>query len=405
MSSFKYKAHDSVTGKKVSSVIEADNPKAVSSILKSQGLTPLEIQANDKSKSVLSGYFDRIKVKDRVIFSRQLSTLISSGLPLVQGLNSVRQQTKNPQMKSIIASITRDIENGSTLSNSLNKYPKVFNGTYTSLIEAGETSGTLDQSLERIALQQEKEAELIAKVRGAMAYPIIVLLVMVAVVGFMVLTVLPQVAVIYEDVPGVRLPLITRALLSLSDFVRSFWWLILLVSTVVVSFFTRWSRTDPGKSFIDGVKLSAWPIKNLFRKIYMARFSRSAATLISSGVPIIQTLNVTTNSIGNVHVEAQMVRIIEKIKAGKALSDAIKSAQYFDPLVPQMIKIGEDSGSMEQMMTKTSDYFEKEVDNQIKTVSTVIEPLLMVALGIIAILVVAAVLLPIYGLVGQNIIK
>ncbi|MEK9196565.1 MAG: type II secretion system F family protein, partial [Patescibacteria group bacterium] len=288
---------------------------------------------------------------------------------------------------------------------SLGKHPEVFNSVYVNLIEAGEVSGTLDMALARIATQQEKDAEIVSKVRGAMAYPAIVMLVMVGVLGFMIVKVLPQVEVIYKDLPGAKLPLLTTVLLSISHFTIKYWWLVLILLGLMIFVTTRYARTIGGKQVIDLWKMRAWPVGSLFMKVYMARFSRTATTLVASGVPLIKVLEVVAGSINNVHVEASINKAIEKVKGGKSLSESLEGDPNFLVLVPNMLKIGEQSGALEDMMEKTADYYEKEVDNQIKTISTIIEPMLMVVLGVSAFIIVAAVLLPIYGLAGQNIIK
>jgi type II secretory pathway component PulF len=184
-----------------------------------------------------------------------------------------------------------------------------------------------------------------------------------------------------------------------------FWWVMLLIFVLGIFITTKWARTLGGRRYIDTLKMKAWPVGQLFTKMYMARFSRTGTTLVASGVPLIQVLDITAKAINNVHLEASINRAIDKVKGGKSLSNAIENDQNFLDLVPQMLKIGEDSGQIEQMMSKTADYFEKEVDNQIKSISTIIEPVLMIVLGVVAIIIVAAILLPIYGLVGQNIVR
>lgn len=343
-----------------------------------------------------------MKAKDRVLFSRQLSTLINAGLPLLQGLRSVNDQTTSKQLKIVLNEIISDVEGGSTLATAMGKHPKVFNQVYMSLIAAGESSGTLDQALDRLAIQQEKEADLNSKIRGAMIYPIVVLCVMVAVVGFMVVKVLPQVKNIYNSLPGANLPIITRALLAVSDFTIHFWWVVLIVLAVLAFFTTRWARTGPGKEAVDKFKMRAWPFGPLFMKLYMARFARTGTTLVASGVPLLQMLSITSQAVNNVHIGRAINRAADRVKTGKSLADSIEGDPNFLPLVPNMIRIGEQSGAIEQMMAKVADYYEKEVDNEINNISSLIEPVMMVALGIVAFTIVAAVLLPIYGLAGQS---
>ena len=234
---------------------------------------------------------------------------------------------------------------------------------YISLIAAGETSGTLDAALERIATQQEKDAEIISKVRGAMVYPAIVMLVMFVVVGFMIVKVLPQVEVLYEGLPGASLPLITRTYWLYHMLLLISGGLLLGVLGLLAFFGTRWARTVGGKRYVDKLKMHAWPIGPLFMKLYMARFARTGTTLVASGVPLLQVLEITGNAIDNMHIEASLSKAAEKVKGGKALSDSIKGDPNFLDLVPDMLSIGEQSGSMEAMLAKIADYYEKEVDN------------------------------------------
>ncbi|MCA9323509.1 type II secretion system F family protein [Candidatus Saccharibacteria bacterium] len=404
MVKFAYTPRDPATGQKVEGSVQADSEKSVAKIVKEQGYALLDTSV-EKSEGFFGFITGRIKSKDKVIFSRQLSTLIDAGLPLVQSLRSVLGQTDNKALQAVITEVISDVEGGKSFSESLARHPRVFDQVFVSLVAAGEASGTLDTALERIANQQEKDAELASKVRGAMIYPVIVLLVMVAVVVFMLVSVLPQVQELYKGIPGAKLPLVTRVLLAMSHFMTSYWWLLVIIIGVIIFFTTKWARTVGGKQVIDKMKLKMWPIGALFTKMYMARFSRTGTTLIGSGVPLLQTLSITAQAINNVHVEGSIVHASEKVKGGKALSDSLEGDENFLDLVPKMLKIGEDSGSLEKMMDKTADYFEKEVDNQIKSISTIIEPLMMIVLGVVAIVIVSAILLPIYGLVGQNIVR
>jgi len=228
------------------------------------------------------------------------------------------------------------------------------------------------------------------------------LCVMLGVVGFMIVKVLPQVKILYQGLSGASLPLITRILLDISDFVIHDWWIVLIILILLAVFGTRWARTATGKSVYDTLKMKMPPFGPLFMKMYMARFARTGTTLVASGVPLLQVLQITSDSVNNVHIQASIRKAAEKVKGGKALSDSLQGDPNFLPLVPNMIHIGEESGSMEKMLEKTADYYEREVDDQIKAISTIIEPVLMVILGIVAFTIVAAVLLPIYGLAGQS---
>lgn len=400
MLTYTYTAKDPKTGDTVKAEVQADNEQGAAKLIQEQGLLPLDIKLGEGvgKKSRLK----RIKAKDKVLFSRQLSTLINAGLPLVQSLRQVDKQTTNKPFRSVINQVITDVEAGSTLANAFGKHPEVFNNVYLSLVAAGETSGTLDSALERLANQQEKDADVIAKIRGAMIYPAIVLLVMFGVLGFMLVKVLPQVSSLYKSLPGAELPLITRILLAISSAVIHFWWVFLIVVIIAAVFTGRWARGAAGKRFFDKVFMRAPLIGPLFMKMYMARFARTGTTLVATGVPILQVLTITGKAVNNVYIEDSLAAASEKVKAGKGLGEALSGDPNFLELVPNMIKIGEQSGSMEQMLGKAADYYEKELDNEIKNIQTIIEPVMMVMMGIIAFIIVAAVLLPIYGLANQS---
>ena len=403
MLTYKYVARNATTGEKVKAEVQAESEQAASRLIRSNGLSPLSIDvAGEGLANPLSRFNKRVKSKDKILFSRQLSTLINAGLPLLQGLRNVNAQASSKPLKIIIGQVISDIEGGSSLSAAMSKHPETFGQIYLSLIAAGETSGTLDKALERIANQQEKDAEIISKVRGALIYPAIVVIVMVAVVAFMIVKVLPQVQVLYDGIKGARLPLVTIIMLDIAHFVIHFWWVVVLIAVGLTVSIIRFAKTTTGRKVIDRAKMRSWPIAPLFNELYMARFTRMGTTLVSSGVPLLQMLEITANAINNVHIEASINQAIDKVRGGKSLADALEGDRNFLPLVPNMLRIGEQSGSMEQMLEKSADYYEKELDNQIKAISTIIEPVLMIVMGIVAFIIVAAVLLPIYGLAGQN---
>ena len=400
MLTYNYVAHNSKTGEKIKAQVEAEDENAAASLLRKQGLTPIDIKAINQCNS-LTNYFTKVRSKDKILFSRQLATLINAGLPLVQALRSVNDQTTNKSFRTIINSLVNSIEAGSSLASSMAKYPQTFNEIYVSLVAAGEASGTLDKALERLATQQEKDADIVSKVRGAMAYPLIVLVVMVVVVVYMLVKVLPTVSNLYNSLPGAKLPFVTQMLLDISNIIIHYWWIVAIVIGVLIFAGSRAARTLGGKKIIDRAKMTIWPIGPLFMKIYMARFARTGTTLVSSGVPLIQVLEITAGAINNVHIADSLKKAIEKIKGGKSLSEAIQNDHNFLPLVPNMIRIGEQSGTIEQMLERVAIYYEKEVDQEIATVSTLMEPVLMIIMGVMALIIVAAILLPIYGLASN----
>ncbi|MEI6237563.1 MAG: type II secretion system F family protein, partial [Candidatus Saccharibacteria bacterium] len=298
---YNYVARNPVTGQKVKAQVQADNDRAAAKLIQEQGLAPLSITLQ---KKVGNNIFDKVRTKDRVLFARQLSTLVSAGLPLVQSLRIVQKQSTSKSMQMILNEVINDIEAGKGFGVSLEKHPQVFSKVFTSLVSAGEASGTLDTTLERLANQQEKDAEIGSKIRGAFVYPIIVIIVMLAVVGFMIVTVLPQVKTLYDGIQGgATLPFITRVLLVVADVVTNFWWVFAILIALTVAFGSKWARTLGGKRVIDKMKMRAPIISNLYMKMYMARFSHTGSTLVASGVPLIQMLEITAASIDNIYIE------------------------------------------------------------------------------------------------------
>ena len=394
MLTFEYTAKDSKTGEKIRAEVQAESEQAAAKLIANQGFAPLDIKLKGQAVSPLGKFKNRIKSKDKVIFSRQLSTLLNAGLPLVQSLRTVAGQAQNKGMQVVANQIISDIEAGQSFSKSLSAHPKVFNQVFTSLVAAGESSGTLDKALERIANQQEHDAEMISKVRGAMIYPGIVLMVIIAVVIFMLRTVLPQVGVLYKDLKK-ELPTMTNILLTISNAIGKYWFLFIIAAGFTIFFANRWRETEGGKSTLDRLKMSMPLFGRMFMKLYMARFCRTATTLVSSGVPLLEMLRITAESINNVHIEKSIKGAMEKVKSGKSLSECLTNDPNFLSLVPQMLKIGETSGAMDQMLEKTATFYENELDNEIKAITTTIEPLLMVVMATMVGFIVAAVLLPV----------
>lgn len=404
MLEYRYTAKDTTSNKVVKSVVKADSEKAASKLLIAQGLLPLEISEQSSAEGVLGKLTNRVPVKSKIIFTRQLSTLINAGLPLAQSLHTVQEQTEHKRLKSIVQDIISDVEGGSALSASFAKHPEVFDDVYIALISAGEVSGTLSKALERIADQQEKDAELMSKVKGAMTYPIIVGLVMVGVIVFMLVSLVPQIERLYNDLHQ-ELPILTAGLVAVANFMIKFWWLVLIVVGVGIYFLRNWTRTDAGRRSMDKFKLNVPLFGPLFRKLYMARFARSAETLMATGVQMLETLKIAARAVNNVEVADVINRAAEKVKDGKALSVSLKGEDYILPLLPQMISIGEQSGGIDSMLGKVATFYENEVDNTVKSISTMIEPILMVALAGVAGLIIGAVLLPIYSLVGSGAVR
>lgn len=404
MLTFSYTAKDTASNKTVRSTVQAESERAAAKLLMNRNMIPLDITPESEKNDLLSALQNRVSTKDRVVFTRQLATLINAGLPLAQSLHTVQEQTANKKLKVVAQDIISSVEGGSNLADAFGRHPKVFSELFIALVAAGEVSGTLDKSLERISDQQEKDAEIASKVKGAMVYPAIVLLVIFGVIIFMLTTVVPQIQNLYENLHK-ELPFLTAIMVAAANFLINFWWLLLAALVAAGYFLRRWIATTNGRRSVDTLKLNVPVFGVMFRKLYMARLTRTGQTLLESGVPMLEMLRITSKAIGNVIVAEEIMRASEKVKSGKSLAFSLKSEQYILPLVPQMISIGEQSGQIDGMMGKAATFYENELDNTIRSISTAIEPILMVVLAVVAGGMVGAILLPIYGLIGSGGIK
>lgn len=400
MKRFNYEAKDQSTGKIVKASVQAESESAAAKLLFAQGFTPHTIKEEGKNDNPLARFTDRIALKDKVVFTRQLSTLIGAGLPLTQSLRTVHDQTESKRLQAVIDDIIAAVEGGKSLSESFGKHPEVFDNVFLALVTAGEASGTLDEALRRVAAQQEKDAAMISKIKGAMTYPGIVLGVIAGVVIFMLVAVVPQVKKLYEDL-NQELPFITQMMVGLADGVMNYGWLIIIVLGGFIYFARQYFRTESGITFKDTMKLNTPLFGAMFKKLYMARFSRTGQTLLNTGVPMLDMLRITGQAVNNSIITKSIDRAAEKVKGGKALSTALKAEDVILPFVPQMISIGEQSGKIDEMMGKAAQVYEDELDEEVKSISTAIEPILMVVLAAVAGSLVAAILLPIYGLVNN----
>lgn len=402
MLTFIYTAHKNATGEIVKAEVQAENEQSAAKLLTSQGLFPISIDPKNAGGIMAqSGFGQRITAKDRVIFTRQLSTLINAGLPLTQSLRTVSEQISNKALHDVVVAVVSSVESGLSLSQSFAQFPKVFSDIYVSLVAAGEASGSLDKSLERIAMQQEKDAAIVGKIRSALIYPVIVLGVIALVLVFMLTTVLPQVGGLYKDLHK-PLPMLTQILMAISTFIIHFWYLVLIAMGGAFFALKSYVQTPNGRSIADRIKLNVPIFGKIFRKVYMARFARTLGTMLQSGIPMLEALRIVSKAIANVHVEAVLEKSMQGVRGGKALSSTLEGTPVFLTLVPQMIKIGEQSGAIDSMLDRVATYYENEVDEEVKNISTTIEPIMMVVLGVTVGGVIAAILMPVYSLVGSG---
>lgn len=397
MRRYNYKAKDRKTGKIVSGSVQAESERAAGRILIDQGYSPQKITEENEN-----GLFGKRKVsgKERIIFTRQLATLVGAGMPLSNSLRMVADQTTDKAMKSVAEDILAQVEGGKSLSIAFGKHPDVFNRVYIALVTAGEASGTLDQALKRLATQQEKDANMMSKIRGAMTYPAIVLVVIIAVVIFMMIAVVPQVENLYNDLHK-ELPILTQILVSFSNCIVNWWWVIVIAVGIIVWFGLQFRKTEVGMRWFATFKLNVPIFKTLFLRLYNARFARTAQMLLSTGVPMLEAMKISGEAMNNVVMEQQIEEAAKMVQGGKSLSVSLKDRDYIMPLLPQMAATGEQSGKIDEMLGKAAQVYEDELDERIAAISTMIEPVLMVVLAIVAGGMVGAILFPIYTLVGE----
>lgn len=396
MRRFIYKARDGETGKVVKGSIQAETERTAGKLLIEKGYTPQSIKEEEEGTFVKQ----KVTAKDRVVFTRQFATLIGAGLPLSAALRTVADQTDSKPMRRVIEDILVQVEGGKSLYDSFSEHKDVFNNVYLSLIQAGEASGTLDESLKRLATQEEKDQAMISKIRGALTYPAIVLLVIIVVVVFLMVVVVPQVENLYSDL-GKELPTITAILVAAANFIIHEWYIVLIIGGILIGGLILFSKTDTGRSFFDLFKLNVPIFKGLFLRLYNSRFARTSQILLASGVPMLDTLDIAGAAINNKVVEDQIKLAAEKVKGGKPLSEGLTDRDYIMPLLPQMSSIGEQSGKIDEMLGRAAQVYEDELDEKIATLSTAIEPVLMVVLAIVVGGMVGAILFPIYSLVND----
>lgn len=395
-------------GKPVSGSLEASDRAAVLSALNKQDLRPISVkEKNDTGSFSFNDFFGSNKVKsdDLVIFTRQLSTMISAGVPLLRAITSLATHAESPALKKILASVIHDIEGGAALGNALAKYPNTFNDVYVNMVRAGEAAGILDEILKRLALQQEKSTTIRKKVKSAMAYPMVLVVIMIIAFFGLMLFVIPQIGKILLDLggPDAKLPVLTQFMLGLSGALIRYWYIIfpLIIGGVMLAL--RYIKTPKGKKQFHHFILKTPILKSIVRKVAVARFARTFSALMGAGVAVLEALSVTSRAIGNVAYEEALTEASEEVKSGKQLSTVIEGYdELFPSIVAQMLAVGEETGQTDTVLVKIADFYEEEVDVAIDGLSAVIEPVMIVIMGSMVGLIAASVMSPIASL-SQNI--
>jgi type IV pilus assembly protein PilC len=394
---FTYKALDQ-NGKILQDQMEGSNTMAVAITLKQQGMFVIDVkeQSTLSDKDIFAP-FKKTKLRDLVVFSRQFSTLINAGMPIVRALYVLSEQTQNDKFKEVIDSVRGDVEAGLSLSEALEKHPKVFSRLYVEMVRAGEIGGMLDGVLLRIADQLEKEADLRRKVKSAMAYPLFVVGFAFLVLSFLLIFIVPIFARIFEDLGG-TLPLLTRIVMAVSNILTSFWGiLVYLALGVAVFLFLRWKKTERGRKVWGRISLKI-PLKigEVIQKVALARFARTLGTLSAAGVPVLQALEITATSSGNWVVENALLKSRDSVREGIPIYKPLEEEAIFPPMVTRMIAVGEETGDIDGMLQKIAEFYESDVDATVKALTSIMEPAMIVVVGAIVGVIVISMYLPMF---------
>src|SRR5215211_2368872 len=396
MALYTYRALDK-QGEIVQDKLEGSGEMAVVHELRQQGMLVIDVKEQRVTQKDILAPFKGIRLADLVVFSRQLATMINAGLPIVRALYVLSEQTENPKLKEVVVAVRKDVEAGSSLSESLEKHPNVFSRLYTEMVKAGEIGGILDGVLLRLADQLERDQDLRRKVRSAMIYPVVVLAFAILAASFMLIFIVPVFAGLFEDLGG-TLPLPTRICMLISDILTSFWGVLVYAGMALAVFlFLRWKKTEQGRK-VWGRAVLRIPAKigDVVKKATLARFARTLATLSAAGVPILQAMEITATSSGNWVVEKALLKSRDAIREGIPIYKPLETEPVFPPMVTRMIAVGEETGDVDGMLTKIAEFYESEVDAAVKALTSIIEPLMIVVVGSIIGAIVISMYLPMF---------
>jgi type IV pilus assembly protein PilC len=405
MPTFTYKGLKSDGGAVAADITAADE-RAAARQLRSQGITVQSLAAKRAAGGaldlanlpVIGSFLGGVRSRDVSVFTRQFATMISAGLPLVQCLQALGQQAERKHFQEIIARVAADVESGSTLSEAMSRHPRVFDELYVNLVHVGEIGGVLDSMLARLAVYLEKSEALRHRVRTAMVYPILVITVAIGVVTFLLIFIIPIFTRFYDQA-GVPLPPPTQFVVGLSKFVVNYWWGLLGAAVGIFFGFRWWYRTEAGRLTVDRFLLRAPIFGVLLRKIAVARFTRTLSALISGGVPILDALRITAKTAGNRIVENAVMDARERVTAGQTLAEPLRQSKVFPAMVVQMVSVGEQTGALDNMLGKVADYYEDEVDVAVTGLTALLEPIMIVFLGIVVGGIVISMYLPIFQVI------
>ena len=402
MAIFNYKAKDKAAHT-IKGKVEAVNEQIAANILKEKNLYIIKISRRryfyffDK---LFEKFFSRIKIKDEVVFFKQLSVLISANIPLVQALYILAKQTSKKNLRSIILDVADDVEGGNRLSESFAKYPYVFNSFIVSMIRSGETSGKLEEVLIYLANQQEQDYDMMSKIRGAMIYPAFVFFMLIVVGLVVMIFVIPKLTAIFVE-SDAKLPLATMVLINVSNFLVRFWWLVIFILLVISVFFQICIKIPAGRRQFDILKLKLPVLGLLLRRIYLVRFARSFATLLTGGVVLTRALEVSRDVVGNIIYKDLLTETIKEVEDGNPLATVFSKSPYVPLMFSQMVSVGEEAGQLDSVLVKITDFYTKEVESLVRNLLALLEPVIIIFMGIAVAILVSAVILPIYNLASQ----
>jgi len=392
------------SGKTITGTIEAQDRTTALHLLGSQNLRPISLKEGAVKKGGFTfGDFlgnNKVKSDDLVMFTRQLSAMVSAGVPIIRALTSLRDHTESAALKKVCDSLIKDIEAGAPFADALEKYPNTFNDVYVNMVRAGEAAGILDEILKRLAMQQEKSATLRKKIKSAMTYPVVLMVITVVAFFGLMIFIIPQIGKILTDLggPEAKLPPLTMVMLGISSFMRQFWFILIPILVAGVVFLLRFLKTPRGKALFHRLILKIPLINAIVIKVAIARFARTFSALMGAGVAVLEALDVTSRAIGNVVYEARLKEAAELVKNGKNLSTVLDNDPLFPAIVSQMLAVGEETGQTDQVLVKVADYYEEEVDTAIDGISSIIEPVMILVMGGAVGLIAASVMGPIAGL-------
>ena len=392
-------------GKTVRGTLEASDRMGALALLTQQNLSPIDLAQLPEKHAAGFGAFGAKKVKsdDIVMFTRQLSAMVSAGVPLLRALSSQYEHTDSASLKSVLEGIIKEVQSGQPLADALAKYPNVFNDVYVNMVRAGEAGGILDDILKRLAIQQEKSSSMRKKIKSAMTYPIVLLVITIGAFFGMMLFVIPQIGAMFKDLggPDAQLPMLTQVMLGISDAMVKYGIFVLPVIVVGIVFLMRWLKTPTGKHFYHRTVLKVPAVNAIIKKVAVARFARTFSALMGSGAAVLEALDVTAKSVGNIVYEDALRNAAKEVENGKPLSSIIEKSNLFPPIVAQMLSVGEETGQTDVVLVKVADFYEEEVDVAIDGVSSIIEPVMIVIMGGVIGLVAASVMMPIAGLASS----